>query len=141
MSWKVLPNVLSHKRDWLFAYICLYAYLIKIFLGGISRIVAMDIISILNHVVEYLRQTAFMTWCTNFGTRRWQNLNVNYIHAGMGIWFWYWLWQWLMASFLKLFFIVAILGGRGRYAWPALLWYLPYFSMEVKFEVLTVTTK
>ena len=40
---------------------CLYAYLIKIFLGGISRIVAMDIISILKHVVEYLRQTAFMT--------------------------------------------------------------------------------
>ena len=61
MSWKVIPNVLSHKRDWLVAYICLYAYLIKIFLSCISRVVAMDITSILKHVVEYLRQIAFIT--------------------------------------------------------------------------------
>ena len=61
MSWKVLSNVLGHKSDLLFAYICLNAYLIKIFLNCISRAVAMDITSILKNVVEYLRQTAFMT--------------------------------------------------------------------------------
>ena len=61
MSWKVLSNVLGHKSDLLFVYICLYAYLIKIFLNCISRVVAMDITSILKNVVEYLRQTAFVT--------------------------------------------------------------------------------
>ena len=42
-------------------YICLYAYRIKIFLSSISRVGAMDIASVLKHIVEYLRQTAFMT--------------------------------------------------------------------------------
>ena len=61
MRWKVLSNVLGHKSVFLFAYVCLYAYLIKIFLNCISRVVAMDITSILKNVVEYLKQTAFMT--------------------------------------------------------------------------------
>ena len=48
--------------DCLHSYICSYTHLIKIFLSCIpvSRVVAMDITSILKRVVEYLTQTAFM---------------------------------------------------------------------------------
>ena len=43
--------------DCLPSYVCSYTHLIKIFLSCISRVVTMDITSILKQVVEYLTQT------------------------------------------------------------------------------------
>ena len=53
-------SVAIKEIDFLPSYVCLYTHLINIFLSCISRVVAMDITSILKHVVEYLMQTAFM---------------------------------------------------------------------------------
>ena len=53
--------------DCLPSYVCSYTHLIKIFLSCISRVVAMDITSILKHVVEITshRQPLCLE-CTNF---------------------------------------------------------------------------
>ena len=61
-------SVTIKEIDFLPSYVCSYTHLINIFLSCISRVVAMDITSILKHVVEYLMQTAFMPMheCTNF---------------------------------------------------------------------------
>ena len=53
-------SVAIKEIDFLPSYVCSYTHLINIFLSCISRVVAMDITSILKHVVEYLMQTAFM---------------------------------------------------------------------------------
>ena len=53
-------SVAIKEIDCLPSYVCSYTHLIKIFLSLISRVVAMDITSILKHVVEYLTRTAFM---------------------------------------------------------------------------------
>ena len=60
MSWKVLPKMSLAIQEMIVCLHLLVCLSYKDFLSCISCVVAMDITSILKHVVEYLRQTAFI---------------------------------------------------------------------------------
>ena len=60
MSWKVLPKMSLAIQEMIVCLHLLVCLSYKDFLSCISCVVAMDITSILKHVAEYLRQTAFI---------------------------------------------------------------------------------